>query len=813
MFGKFRWRKKNRIKEHKAKPFKELYASKEGFAKVLEESVVGIYVIQGAYFHYVNKKWCDIMGYTYEETVERIPYLDTIYEEDREFVEQKVKELYAGKVDKQVVDFRGVKKSKEVFWFRVHVKIITYQGKPALSGICNEITAEKEAEQALQLNEERLRLTLEETGIGVWDWDLEHGQWYASPIYFSMLGYEPDNGPANPELWISRVHPEDLESVKKEVAAIQDGTKTSYNYVARMLHANGSYRWHEVSGHCLSLDAQGKASRMVGIRKDITELKQAELKRKQSEGRLYTLIDTIPDLVWVKDTKGVFLQCNKRFEELYGVTNAEIIGKTDDDFVGEELADFFRQKDQEAIQAGKPVRNEEEVSFADGHKELLETIKTPMYADDGSFIGVLGIGRDITERRKTEAKLLKNQSLLKDSQRVAHIGTWEYEIKTDKFHWNEETYRIYGIPDSSTEASVELFSSLVHPDDLEGVLKNSEASFHSKRFNDYECRIIRPDKKMIYILATGAVELDEQGELVRMYGIIQDITKRKKIEHELEQHRLHLEHLVQERTDELEASLEELHTTNDELMEQKVELQQTIELLHSTRERLIQSEKMASLGVLSAGIAHEINNPLNFINGGNLGIRDYVEEELPEHAGNLTPYFDAIDEGIQRAAQIVASLSHYSRNEDLPVTEIDLHALIDNCLVILHNKLKNKVNVIRNYTSSSYCFRGNEGKIHQAVLNIIANAEQAIEDTGEIKIQSAVEGKYFVLRIKDTGAGIDQAVKDKVFDPFFTTKVPGQGTGLGLSITYTIIEEHQGEISFESESGKGTEFTIYLPLQ
>lgn len=270
-----------------------------------------------------------------------------------------------------------------------------------------DITERKQIEEKLRFNEERLLLILNVTQIGIWDWDLENDIWYASPIYYTMLGYKPETGPSDRTIWLNRIHPEDREMVRGKINDVLIHKGDNYNYEARMLHADGSYRRHQVIGCAVAKDNYGKVTRLVGIRKDITDFKLSEESLKKSEGRLRTLLDTLPDLIWLKDSEGVYLQCNQRFEQLYGAPEKEIVGKTDYDFVGKELADFFRQKDFEAKVSGKPSVNEEEVTFADGHIEMLETIKTPVYENDGKFIGVLGIGRNITERKQYEERILR----------------------------------------------------------------------------------------------------------------------------------------------------------------------------------------------------------------------------------------------------------------------------------------------------------------------------------------------------------------------------------------------------------------------
>ena len=148
--------------------------------------------------------------------------------------------------------------------------------------------------------------------------------------------------------------------------------------------------------------------RILELEKGESERKRVEKALRESEAHLKTLIQTIPDLIWLKDENGVYLSCNPRFESFFGAEEKEIRGKTDYDFVDRELADFFRKHDKTAMEKGEPSINEEEITFADdGHFEILETIKTPMYGSDGKLAGILGIGRDITARKKAEEALAK----------------------------------------------------------------------------------------------------------------------------------------------------------------------------------------------------------------------------------------------------------------------------------------------------------------------------------------------------------------------------------------------------------------------
>jgi PAS domain S-box-containing protein len=314
------------------------------------------------------------------------------------------------------------------------------------------------------------------------------------------------------------------------------------------------------------------------------------------------------------------------------------------------------------------------------------------------------------------------------------------------------------------------------------------------------------------------IELYLSGKLIRLgnreviLSAAVDISEKKRIEKELELHRNHLEMLVQERTDELSTINEELRSTNEELHEQGVKLEQTLQNLKDAQNQLVQSEKLASLGLLAAGVAHEINNPLNFITGGIQVLEAYVDENLKEHKEAVLPYFDAIRSGAGRAASIVTGLSRFSRQTEQSNEQCDIHSIINNCLLILNNRTRDRVSIEKNYTKKTFNLTGNEGKLHQAFLNILSNSEQAIGKEGKIFIKTEVHNNLLRIAISDTGSGIREEDLGRIFDPFFTTKEPGKGTGLGLSITYTIIREHHGNLEYFSQPGQGTQAVVCLPV-
>ncbi|OQX96959.1 MAG: hypothetical protein B6I20_13660, partial [Bacteroidetes bacterium 4572_117] len=274
----------------------------------------------------------------------------------------------------------------------------------------------------------------------------------------------------------------------------------------------------------------------------------------------------------------------------------------------------------------------------------------------------------------------------------------------------------------------------------------------------------------------------------------------------LQKHKSRLEITVKERTKELIDTNEELNATNNELSV-------TLKKLKKTQQNLILSEKLSSLGMFATGIAHEINNPLNYIQGGILAIEKHFKGKLEKKDKKIDISINAIKIGVEKASKIVKSLNHFNKNDDSVNNKCDLHLIIDNCLLILDTRLKSKAEIKKTYTNADFILFGNEGKLHQAIINILTNAEQAIEKNGIINIKTEKENHHVKILISDTGCGIGEDAVSKVFDPFFTTKPAGEGAGLGLSITNSIIQEHNGTFTLKTKQGKGTTFTIKLPVK
>jgi PAS domain S-box-containing protein len=298
------------------------------------------------------------------------------------------------------------------------------------------------------------------------------------------------------------------------------------------------------------------------------------------------------------------------------------------------------------------------------------------------------------------------------------------------------------------------------------------------------------------------------GENERVLAIVRDINCKKENSIQLSLYQNHLKELVFQKTHEIQQTNIELLAINDDLVHQKEELITTLNELQRTQQQLVQSEKMASLGILAAGVAHEINNPLNFIQGGLYGIEDLIDNKYKEQKSEFIPLLKSIEEGVNRASKIVTSLNHYNRASNDKKIVCNIHSIIENCLLILNNKIKYKAEIQKEFTHSPIEFIGNEGQLHQLILNILTNSVQAIAEKGLILIRTSIENETLRIEIKDNGCGISEENLPKIYDPFFTTKEVGQGTGLGLSISAKIIQDHKGTIEYQSRENVGTHVII-----
>jgi PAS domain S-box-containing protein len=410
--------------------------------------------------------------------------------------------------------------------------------------------------------------------------------------------------------------------------------------------------------------------------------------------------------------------------------------------------------------------------------------------------------------RLTQDPLVRLQYLIQNTPAIIYSSVPTGDFKMTFVSDNAQ--RILGYRSQDMVDDPNFWFDHIHPDDIPQIF-SSLALIFSEGERVYEYRFRKSDGNYIWMHDSLRVICDEQGRPIEVIGSLLDITERKQME-------------------------EILQRTGEEQKE-------LINNLQATKEQLLQSEKMASIGQLAAGVAHEINNPVGFVNS-NLGslkkyadtlfsllnTYDEVFQEMPntpemiKRLANIKKNADieflledvndllleSLD-GLKRVKDIVQSLKDFSHVGESEWNVADLHEGLNSTLNIVNNELKYKADIVKAYGDipQIMCLAS---QLNQVFMNILVNAGHAIEGRGVITITTGVQGDMVFVSIADTGKGVAPEHLNRLFDPFFTTKPIGQGTGLGLSLSYGIVAKHKGRIEVESEVGKGTCFTIFIPV-
>ena len=356
---------------------------------------------------------------------------------------------------------------------------------------------------------------------------------------------------------------------------------------------------------------------------------------------------------------------------------------------------------------------------------------------------------------------------------------------------------------------------------------------------NFEVEMYRKDGGKQWVLVSTRPIFNEMDEIIYVDGIIQDISERKRAEDAIQELNEELEQRVIDRTKELVA-------TNLDLRNVSSQLECAYSELKATQSRMLQQEKMASIGQLAAGVAHEINNPMGFIISNLNSLKKYIDKvtgfikiqsesverlsgngavhnilkDLNEQRkslkidyilGDLDNLIKESLDGAERVKKIVQELKSFSRLDESDIKMADINEGLESTINIVWNELKYNTTVKKEYGNipQATC---NLGQLNQVFMNILVNAAHAIESQGEITVRTSSDEDNIYITISDTGTGIPADKLNRIFEPFYTTKEVGKGTGLGLSIAYDIVKKHNGEIRLESEVGKGTTFTIIVPI-
>jgi len=408
-------------------------------------------------------------------------------------------------------------------------------GSTLWHGFITDITKRKQDEAALKEKEERLALATSHNGIGIWDFNLLTQSLVCDDLTLSFYNRKREDFNNSVETWMGWLHPDDLAS---SYQVIQDAIseKRPFNHQFRSMWPNGEIRYIQAKAQ-IFYDVSGKPLRMIGTNIDITKEKQIEQALRKSESQINTLVNSIPDLVWLKDASGVYLFCNPTFEKFFDIKEADIIGKSDYDFVDKKTADCFRENDRRAMLAGQSSVNEEELTFASGsYHGQFETIKTPMLNEEGKPIGVLGIARDITERKLAERALYESQKRYQEL--LDGVGEkfiiYSHNLSGELLYVSDGVENVIGFPKEFVIGKN--WGTLINW--LPGILEQAQDKIIQLAtgvvdFVQHEMPFTYLDGSIRTLHVSSHAVRNQDGEVLSIDGIVENITERKQSEKDL----------------------------------------------------------------------------------------------------------------------------------------------------------------------------------------------------------------------------------------------------------------------------------------
>ena len=500
--------------------------------------------------------------------------------------------------------------------------------------------------------------------------------------------------------------------------------------------------------------------------KDITDRKKFERDLKGSEEKLRRLFERVRHGLFISSKEGRFLDCNQALLDMLGYPSKEEFLKIDivrDLYVNPEDRKILKEKSE---RGGYVKDMEVEFKKKNGDKITVLLTGHPIKNEEGETIGYEGINLDITERKRIEDELREANEFFMNLIESSVDGIIAADMKGNIFIFNKGAETLSGY--KAEEVIGKIHITQIYPG---GIAKEIMKRLRSPDYGGVgkllptQFNVVNKEGEEVPIQISAALIYNGAGQEVASVGIFTDLRSRL-------------------------------------LMEKK---------LQETHLQLVSSEKMASLGKLAAGIAHEINNPL----GGILIYSSLMMEDLPEEDPKRGDLARIVQE-TGRCKEIVKSLLEFARQTEPKKEPTDMNRAINDGLFFLVNQaLFHNIRIVKNLDPFLPFVRGNSGQLKQVFMNIIVNAAEAMHGNGTLTIitSPSPDRKTVWIEFADTGEGIPEENLSRIFDPFFTTKDVGKGTGLGLATSYGIVQDHGGTINVRSKVGLGTSFIIELPIQ
>lgn len=542
------------------------------------------------------------------------------------------------------------------------------------------------------------------------------------------------------------------------------------------LHANPPtepFEQHLASGEWLLVSEKRlPQGGIMGVRTDISALKQKERDIRLSEKRFRDYTRTASDWIWETDTENRMTLLAGNHRQLSGIRKKEVLGKTRNQVTTEETAtEKWRDLDAR-IAAREPFRDfSYQIKASDGSDQVISISGVPYFDEGGNFQGYRGTGRRITEEVRARERLLAAEARIRAALKNTLVGMVLIDETGTVLEFNREAERMFQYPaEEVVGRNVALLMPEDHASRHDGYLKTYRRTGQEHIIGQARRLTGRKKDGTLFPLTLGVGKINLAGGM-QFIGSLTDLTEHERLENQLQR-----------------------------------------------------AQKLEAIGQLTGGIAHDFNNILGIIMGNlELGLRK------SEPGSKLAGYFDRAHTAAQRATRITQQLLSFSRQKDYYAETVscDLNQAITDVEDLLRGSIPKSIDLAVKPAATPLIAHVDMGDLQDAVINLAVNARDAMNNSGRLTIELGEEtvdggrapglndlpgGHYGVLAISDNGPGIPKEIRSRIFEPFFTTKAKGHGTGLGLAMVYGFVKRSRGDLKVYSETGVGTSFRIYLPL-
>jgi PAS domain S-box-containing protein len=787
---------------------KALKGSESKYRMLVENAFDGIYLMRGRKYEYVNKRFTDITGYTFDEvTSPEFDFGILLTDQSRVMVEARYEARRRGEKIPGQYDIEIKSKDGQVKYVTISTVSISEGDEVVVTGIMHEITRRVLAEKALWESEERLNLAVASANIGLWDHNFVTKKIIRNDQWYNMLGYKRNNLENTKEGFFSLIHPDDKAKVNEVIAKHEAGLTEQLSVLHRMRTKDGNWKWIFNTGKIVERDHDGNPLRALGIHLDVDAAKKAEEKLRTSEATYRGIINTVSDAIYIQDEQGCFMDVNQSAENLYGYTRMELLGKAPAFLSanGKNNLPRLAVMIKKAFE-GKPQRFE----FW-GKRKNGEIFPKDVSINVGEYFGkkaIIAVARDITDKLVAEEKLKESEKFQKllnqittqalgadDSEELFHLLSKEISklFNADGCYitrWEEQTNTT--IPYITSAMSTDKYRSMLSkPGEItitESVMKTGKSLLIEDVFTSpYQSRHIADQFPVRSVMALPMVVGDlKLGAFMIAYNSPHKFTREEAEQGEITARQISL--IVAKAK-----VLEDLKESESQL-------------------KIINSEKDKFFSI----IAHDIKSPFSAF----LGLTEIMAEDFDQFTlKEIQSFIQTMRTSASNLYRLLENLLEWSQikrgiiqfePENLPLIKV-----VNETTELIQNAAARKEIEIVHQIPEGLQVKADQKMLETILRNLASNAVKYTPKGGTITFAATAGSDCVSITVSDTGIGMNEKLLENLFRIDVNTNRPGTegepSTGLGLMLCKEFVEKHGGKISVESELNKGSSFSFNLP--